>query len=287
MTYCTAEDVRRAVDFPATGAPIDDTDIDEFILDSQDEIEFIYKTKFGHIETTNTATSATASSLTTTGAGLTADDHQDKVLKITSGTGSGQYRSIVSNTTDTYTITPNWTTTPDNTSTYNVQTLGYKSKVVDGDGKDEQFVEEYPLIDLLALTIDSTTITISSVYTYESGKVLLGQSSEQTYFNNSFPQLVEWEYIYGVEPFPRIIKRLCVILSSLRTLSAQIAGTYDDFTSITLPGITGSKGEPFTNIRESIAKLQSEAKAIIGDVDQGTQLEAKGWHSYRPFSQFG
>lgn len=290
MAYCTAAEVRAAIDFPDTGAPISDTNISEFILDSQDEIERIYKTKFGNIEYSGTATAGAASTMTdsgatfsTTGTGLVGN-----VLKITGGTGSGQYRSITVNTGTVITVTPVWTDNPDATSTYEVLLLGYKSKTVDGNGKEEQFIEEYPLINLLALTIDSTAITLSSVFTYEeSGKVLLGNSSEKATFTDATPQLVSWEYIYGVEPFPRIIKRLCIILSGIRTLTAQTAGTYDDFTMVTLPGLTGSKGEPFTNIREAIVKLQSEAKAIIGDVEQGSQIEAKGWHSYRPFSQFG
>ena len=41
MAWCTAADVRRAVSFPSSGAPISDTDIEEFILDAQEEIEIL------------------------------------------------------------------------------------------------------------------------------------------------------------------------------------------------------------------------------------------------------
>ena len=36
MPYCTVDEVKAAVDFPDTGAPISDADIQEFIFDAQD-----------------------------------------------------------------------------------------------------------------------------------------------------------------------------------------------------------------------------------------------------------
>ena len=53
--YCTVEDVKNAVNFPSTGAPISDAAITDFILDSEEEIEKIYKTHFGSIEDSGTA----------------------------------------------------------------------------------------------------------------------------------------------------------------------------------------------------------------------------------------
>lgn len=287
MPYCTVSDVKAAISFPTSSAPVSDANILDFILDSQDEINYIYKTTFGSTEDSGTASAGANTSLTDSTKTWTANDYEDMVVKITGGTGSGQYRSITSNTTDTLTVSVAWDTNPDATSTYKILNLRLKTDTVDGNGTNTQFTKKQPLVSLQTLSIDSTTVTPGYVYTEYSGRLRLSVDAEVQYFTDTYPQLVTMSYIYGVEDFPRVIKRLCVILTALRTLTSQIAGTYDDFTAITLPGITGSKGEPYTNIRESINKLQSEAKAIIGDVEQGVQLEAKGWRSYRPLTYFG
>ena len=61
--YCTVAEVRGAINFPDTGAPVSDADITEFIAQSEEEIEVIYKTKFGNIEITSTATSGTTTTI--------------------------------------------------------------------------------------------------------------------------------------------------------------------------------------------------------------------------------
>lgn len=68
-----------------------------------------------------TATSATATTLTLTGAftAFTAENLQDRVVWITGGTGIDQFRNIknkVSN--DTIEVDEAWDVTPDNTSTF-------------------------------------------------------------------------------------------------------------------------------------------------------------------------
>lgn len=287
MAYCTAAEVRSAIDFPSSGAPIEDADITVFITQSQNEVENIYKTKFNSTEDSGTASAGAASTLTDSSKTFTVDAFANLVLKITGGTGSGQYRKISSNTTTVITVSAVWTTNPDATSTYEVQTVGYKDETVDGDGTTTHFTKFFPLINLNTLTIDSTSITTTNVYQYtDSGRLVLKTNAEATVFSNTLPQLIDLTYIYGVDELPAIIKRLCIILAAIRTLTAQTAGTYDDFTSISLPGLTGSKGEPFTNIREAIVKFQSEAKAIIS-VPQGDQIEARGWNSYVPYTVFG
>jgi hypothetical protein len=72
----------------------------------------------------STATSATSTTLTDTTQNWSTDLWADKVVKITGGTGSGQSRSISSNTANTLTVSSAWTTTPDATSNYKVLAIG-------------------------------------------------------------------------------------------------------------------------------------------------------------------
>lgn len=71
-----------------------------------------------------TAQSATSSTLVLRSATSIADDLvNNAILEITGGTGAGQVRVIVDwvSSSDTATVNPSWTTTPDNTSTYIVR----------------------------------------------------------------------------------------------------------------------------------------------------------------------
>lgn len=79
--------------------------------------------------------SATADIYTTntigkTGAGWTYSAYVNKYLRIVSGTGIGQMRRIISNTTTTATVDYNFTTTPDGTSVFEILKT-YVSMVVE------------------------------------------------------------------------------------------------------------------------------------------------------------
>ncbi len=289
--YCTAAEVKAAIDFPSTGAPISDADITTFIGYAEEEIEDIYKTMFGNVDISSTATSGTTSTIVDSGASYTTDEYIGYVVWIHSGTNSGEYREITSNDATTLTVSPVFSSAVDATSQFRITKLGYKDQTVDGSGTDTQFVEYQPLIALNSLTIDSTSVTPSNVFQYkDSGRLLLGTDSEVSFFSNATPQLVNLKYVFGVYPLPQIIKRLCIILAGIRALTAQIAGTYDDFTNVSLPGgVTASKGEPYTNIREAVATLQGEARGIIfgstteGQIGGGVRIRP----SYIPYTLFG
>lgn len=62
--------------------------------------------------------------------------YQNMLVVITGGLGVGQIRKIVSNTIDTLTITPNWTITPDATSTYEITIA---SRLIIPTGKDGKY----------------------------------------------------------------------------------------------------------------------------------------------------
>lgn len=290
--FCTVAEVKSAISFPSTGAPVSDADITGFILDSQEEIEDIYKTMFGNVEISGTADGDySTTTFSDSGETWTADEYVGYVVWIYGGVGSGQYREITTNTTTKLTVSPAFDTVPDATSTYRITKLGYKDDTVDGDGTDNMLVNYQPLVSLNALTVDSVSVTPAYVYQYlDSGKLVLGTSDvEAVFFADSRPQLVNLKYVFGVYPMPRIIKRLCVVMSGMRTLASQIAGTYNDFTSVSLPGgFTGSKGEPFTNIRAALDKLQAEAKGIVyGDSSDALGADFRRLPSYRPYMVFG
>lgn len=79
----------------------------------------------------STATSATGSTLVDSTESWTTNAYQASssvgwFVLITGGTGAGQMRSIASNTATSLTVTLNWTTTPDATSTYSIyQGIGH------------------------------------------------------------------------------------------------------------------------------------------------------------------
>ena len=290
MGYATVAEVKSTINFPSTGAPVIDSDINSFISYAEEEIENIYHTKFGNIEKTGTATSGTTTTITVSGTPYTIDEYIDYVVWIIAGTNSGEYRKITTNTVSVLTVSSAFSAAIDDTSQFRITKLGYKSETVDGTGEKVQFVQYQPLIKLNSLTIDSTSVTPSSVYQYETGRLVMSTSAEVCYFSNNTPQLIDLEYIYGVYPMPRIIKRLCILLASIRTLTAQISGTYDDFTSVNLPGgFTGSKGEPYMNIREAVTGFQGEAKGIIyGTKSEGAVTgDLRTSASYCPFTIFG
>lgn len=69
---------------------------------------------------TGTATSATGTTLVNSAKTWTTNQWTNYQVRIVSGTGAGQIRTISSNTGTTLTV-PTWTTTPDNTSVYSIE----------------------------------------------------------------------------------------------------------------------------------------------------------------------
>ena len=97
-------------------------------------------TNFGTTDT-GTSTSATDDTLTQTGKTWTVDQWADGTINITGDPGSGQTRTISSNTADTITVSSNWTTNP-TTSDYSLTqaptwTAGKYASAIQFDGKDD------------------------------------------------------------------------------------------------------------------------------------------------------
>ncbi|MEK7578725.1 MAG: hypothetical protein AAB456_03365 [Patescibacteria group bacterium] len=86
---------------------------------------------------TGTASSGTDYTLVDTGIGWTVNAYRDYIVKITSGTGSGQVKTILENTADTLYVDGKWDINPDGTSVY---TIHAKTKaVVCSNGTDTGF----------------------------------------------------------------------------------------------------------------------------------------------------
>lgn len=70
---------------------------------------------------TGTTTSATINTLSNSGRTWTTNQWTNYQVRITSGTGIGQVRTIASNTATQLTVSTNWTLTPDTTSVYSIE----------------------------------------------------------------------------------------------------------------------------------------------------------------------
>lgn len=70
---------------------------------------------------TGTATSGTVNTITNSAKAWATNQWTNYQIRISAGTGAGQIRTIASNTGTVITVSTNWTTTPDNTSVYNIE----------------------------------------------------------------------------------------------------------------------------------------------------------------------
>lgn len=150
-----------------------------------------------------------------------------------------------------------------------------KTETYDGDGTDTLFLDHYPIISLDSLTIDSTSVTTSLVYTWAgTGKLQLKNTAEVTTFKDNYPQLISVTYTYGEAPHERV-KHFTSMVAATMAFIGQIGGTFDDVTSFELPELSGSLGEPYTNIREALNQMRNQMNMYL----------EKGWVRIKP--QFG
>ncbi len=271
MPWVTNSEVKAAINFPTPGAPVPDSDIDRFILDAQDEIRKLFKTEFGNEEASGTATSVTDSTITDTALASTINEHQRQVLWVFTGNevddeavAADEIHQIISNTATTITIRDTFGTTPSVGAKFRVVDLKYKDETRDGSGNDIQFTRFQPLFDINSLIIDGTNIVLNTLFLRkEAGEIELGKDSSTRVFSRTNPQQVNITYTYGVYPIPRIITRLCVVVAAIRTAMAKVTGSYVDYATISLPGLSGSKGQPYVNLKAGVDELQDEAKEIV------------------------
>lgn len=107
-------------------------------------------------------TSSTTTTLTDNSKAWTVNEWQDRYLGISAGTGSGQKRTIASNTANTLTVTEAWTTNPDATSKYIISS--YDGWVVSGAPLGDGSAYDYSSPSTLSLnSSDGDGIALSSI----------------------------------------------------------------------------------------------------------------------------
>jgi len=138
---------------------------------------------------TGTATSATGTTLVNSAKAWTTNQWTNYQVRIVSGTGAGQIRTISSNTGDTLTV-PTWTTTPDNTSVYSIE------------GNDDfLYLTGNSAVTLYRYQISTNTWTTLSPTTArstqqaQSGFTWISQVSDSSWTNENAIQ--NGRYIYG------------------------------------------------------------------------------------------
>lgn len=135
---------------------------------------------------TGTATSATSTTLVNSAKTWTTNQWTNSQVRIVSGTGAGQIRTISSNTATTLTV-PTWTTTPDSTSVYSIE------------GNDDfiYFVSGSNSANMYKYSISSNTWTASNgAVNISQGSVLVWPFavSDSTFTNES--AILNGRYIY-------------------------------------------------------------------------------------------
>lgn len=149
---------------------------------------------FNHNENfaTGTATSGAASTLVVTGKTWTVNQWTNYGVRITAGTGVGQYRTIASNTADTLTVSSAWTVVPDATSQYEIQA-----------NSDWIYFLGNNAVTMYRYSISANTWTVLAPTTARAaapgvgmGAVAIGTSGESIWANES--AIRDGRYIYSL-----------------------------------------------------------------------------------------
>lgn len=267
-SYCAQTDVERAMGVAAGETNVTQAQILQAIKDASDEVDLITHTRYHSVEDSGTATTGGTTTLTDSTQSWTVDEWANFVIWIYGGTGSGQYARIASNTATilTYHTDDELANTTDTTSTYRIIPDAISTQSIDGNNLTNMYFHPFPIKSLLSLGIAGTTVTASKVYVYEkTGELKLHSqlAPEMLSFRTTYPQDIIVKYVFGVYPIPAHINRLAANVAAMQCLIEQIGGTYNDITSYTIPHMTASKGEPYTNIRETLSRLIKETEKLI------------------------
>jgi hypothetical protein len=274
--YVSVNDVRNTIGIDDTDI-ISDDQIESAIEWAEDEVDRYTNTTYYPIEDSGVATAGDNTTITDSTKNWVTNDYVNFSVYIYSGTGSGQIRSIISNT-DTALTVSTWTTNPDTTSKYVITYDNYvENELYEATGTTELMLNRRPLVQLDALSIDGTDITPGYVYQYkDSGKLILKSTAEERYFipspNTDDRQVVSASYHWGVLPevrrgrligVPPHIARFTCLVAGLKSLSFQMGGTYDDLSTFTLPDFSGTIGQAYINIKGTVDSLLAEFKEML------------------------
>lgn len=258
MGYCTEAEVYEAVKLNTTAIP----SMLNFITAAEKDVDRWCQTTFWSVTEDGTASSSTSSILTDSTKAYVVNSLVGQILWIYSGTGSGQARTILSNTATAITVESAYSTTPDNTSKYRIihtATEANISDAIDGNDKSSLFVDKYPIRILQSLSIDGTSITPANCFIYnKTGRILLGENAEEPLFVSYPPQAISINYWFGVYPIPEDVRRFCILSASLKALGAQMGGTYDTPSMYQLPEASVTVGQAYINIEGTYRTLKQE-----------------------------
>lgn len=217
-------------------------------------------------------TSATSDTILSSGANWITNEWSGQFLFITSGTGSGQYRQITSNTNDTITVNKDFLVEPDATSAFHIFYVPssfspYEELVVNGNNRRDILLPKAPLNALEYVEIDNTVVDPDTVFVYEDeGKIELSPDSEMQVFLKTRPKLVKINYWYGVPDLSSDVKRLVELKAALGVLSSQMGGTFDVPSTFSLPDLSVSIGQAYINIKGTVDVLQKEYDELLTKV---------------------
>ena len=262
--YVSVQDVYDAAGI--TSDAVAEAVVQKAILAAAIDVDRFTRTTYWSIVTSGTATSGGNFVLADTDMSWDSNQFAGMYLWVYSGTGAGQVRAIDSNTTTALTVSRAWSTNPIAGSEYRIIYAANNPEqnvALDGNGQNTLFVDNYPIRILESLSISSTSVTTSSVYSYEKiGKFTLASTAEKSYFDSTYPQGVALRYWYGVYPVPYDVSRYVQVVAAMRILTSQIGGTYDDPSSMQLPEGSVTVGQAYINIKSAVELLRAEADEL-------------------------
>ena len=270
--YCTPDEVR--IQLGITSSVLSDADANVLIQFAQSEIDVLTHTQFLKVQVDSTATAGASTTITDSTAGWTIDEwNADEnlvggyMVYIYTGTGSGQCKTIIDSTATVLTVDSAWDTNPDSTSKFRILKNTYTNETFTGDDTNIYYSGLYPIFNLRSMTLDSTSVTLSSVYqTPALGKLQLGTTSEKTLFSETTPLLNNIKYFFGVSPVPDIISAYCAVQAAIYAGQYMIGSTYTIATSYSHPDISVTKGVPYPHFDRALSAIQKKAdmyKTII------------------------
>lgn len=272
MSYVTTNDVYRTSGL--TSSVVGTSDVQSYIDAAEVEICRLTRNIYYKRELDNQlATSGTNNTIVVSTASWTTNAYANMFVWVYSGTGSGQFRKILSNTGTALTVDENWSTNPDSTSYFRVFYVpsDFNPKVTDNyDGNDMIYfyLPYYPVQDVESLSVEGTSVTVDT-YLYlwkKTGRIQFKSGAEVSKFSSGTPQAISVEYWYGVDYLPQEIKRLVELNASMKVLGQQTGGTYDDPSTVGLPEMNLTIGQAYINIRGALDMLQAEYNTLLSRV---------------------
>lgn len=273
MVYCSVQEVYDGTSLTTNEVP--SGTIAQFLEPIARDIDRLSFTTWWNFTQTGTATSATSSTLTNTAAPFGANQAlKNYYVYIKSGEGQGQIRQIVSHTTSVLTIDEDWTDVPDATSVYEIYGIGSdprKEEIFELNNPfgntnpyTEHYVEQYPIVSLDEVKIDNVSVTPSEVFIYPNdGRLVLKTTAEKNRWIIK-PQGNQIKYLFGVKKrvLDPIVKRMAIVGAAMMALNAQIGGTHNIPSTISLPEGSVSIGQAYINIKGAKDEFNKEYESL-------------------------